>query len=233
VTNVAVLLLREGRIKLDGNTLPGGPIAPDETPEAAIARLVPEALNPRLLATHHDGSLHLLYVADTESTAGIPLSEAFGLSLSSVADYGVRLAMMGFQSISRPRAAAYGVIVEEGRLLLCRLSAFESSGGAWTLPGGGLEFGEHPEAGAVREVKEETGLDVELGELLEIQSEVHPAANGPMHSLRFLYRARAIGGTLTCEFDGTTDLVRWHTEEEARRLKVVPLAARAIELAFA
>ncbi|RYG19624.1 NUDIX domain-containing protein [bacterium] len=130
------------------------------------------------------------------------------------------------------RLAAYGVIVEDGRILLCRLGHPEPDQGKWTLPGGGLDFGEHPETAAIREVREETGFEVRLGQLLEVQSEVHPSMHGTMHSVRFLYRAEIVGGTLTTELDGSTDLASWHSLEEANALPKVPLAARGVELAF-
>ena len=56
------------------------------------------------------------------------------------------------------RLAAYAVIVQDGHILLCRVAPGNLGAGLWTLPGGGLEFGESPEVGVVREVEEETGL---------------------------------------------------------------------------
>ena len=44
------------------------------------------------------------------------------------------------------------------------------SPGSWTLPGGGLDFGEDPEAGALRELGEETGLEGEVRGLLGVHS---------------------------------------------------------------
>ena len=56
------------------------------------------------------------------------------------------------------RVAAYNVCVDNaGRILMCRLSDITERPGWWTLPGGGIDFGEHPEAGALRELTEETG----------------------------------------------------------------------------
>ena len=130
------------------------------------------------------------------------------------------------------RVAAYALVVEEGRVLLCRLSPFVADRGKWTLPGGGIDFGEHPEDAAIREVFEETGFDVRLGELVEVQSELFQNARGALHAIRFLYRARIVGGTLTLEKNGSTDLAAWHTREEAARLPMVPLAARGVALAF-
>ena len=58
----------------------------------------------------------------------------------------------------RQRVAAYAVIVRGGDVLLSRLAPSISEEELWTLPGGGIEFGEHPDAAVVREVYEETGL---------------------------------------------------------------------------
>ncbi|MBD5785194.1 NUDIX domain-containing protein [Cellulosimicrobium terreum] len=58
------------------------------------------------------------------------------------------------------RVAAYAVIVRDGLLLLPHWRKGDRDG--WTLPGGGIDLGEHPEDAAVREVREETGYDVEL-----------------------------------------------------------------------
>ena len=64
----------------------------------------------------------------------------------------------------RQRIGAYAVILREGRILLTRLSHGEVADERWTLPGGGVEFGEDPREAAVREVYEETGLDAEVAE---------------------------------------------------------------------
>ena len=59
------------------------------------------------------------------------------------------------------RVAAYGLVLLNEKMLLCRISSqIPQHKGHWTLPGGGVEFGEAPDATMVREVKEETGIDV-------------------------------------------------------------------------
>jgi ADP-ribose pyrophosphatase YjhB (NUDIX family) len=65
-----------------------------------------------------------------------------------------------FYRNSKPCAGAL-VVDGRGRLLLAR-RAIEPFKGKWDLPGGYLEDGEHPETGALREVREETGLTVRI-----------------------------------------------------------------------
>lgn len=61
----------------------------------------------------------------------------------------------------RRRIGAYGVCHDgDGRVLLVRASARSVRPGTWFLPGGGLAHGEHPADAVVREVAEETGLQI-------------------------------------------------------------------------
>ena len=88
-------------------------------------------------------------------------------------------------------------------------------GPLWTMPGGGIDPFEDPADAVVREVREETGYDVELDDLLGISSLVVDPALRPTHvlekthALRVVYRAHVVGGELTHEVDGSTDLARW------------------------
>ena len=59
----------------------------------------------------------------------------------------------------RTRIAAYGLCRDaDRRVLLCRIVERIAPGGIWTLPGGGLDFGESPARAVLRELTEETGL---------------------------------------------------------------------------
>ena len=62
--------------------------------------------------------------------------------------------------------------------------------GLWNLPGGHVEFGEHPSAAAVREVREETQLSVTLKALTGIYSGIDPG----LQSVRFVFEALSIEG---------------------------------------
>jgi 8-oxo-dGTP diphosphatase len=135
------------------------------------------------------------------------------------------------------RVAAYNVCVDESdRLLLCRLSDITEAPGSWTLPGGGIEFGEHPEAGAIRELQEETGLLGRIVELLTVDSLHRPARAGEdgtaYHSIRIVYRTEITGGTLTNETNESTDRAAWYTHDELATLPLVSTSELGVRLAF-
>jgi ADP-ribose pyrophosphatase YjhB (NUDIX family) len=131
------------------------------------------------------------------------------------------------------RAAAYGLIVEAGQIVLCRISdRVPGNAGEWTLPGGGIEFGETPIDAVVREIFEETGFQVEVDELLGVDTEWFEHVDRVVHSLRVIYTVSIVGGALTSELDGSTDLATWFTPAEAHRLPLVGLARKGLALAF-
>jgi len=135
--------------------------------------------------------------------------------------------------VSKPeiqRLAAYALIVNDGKILLCRLTAMTGSRGMWTLPGGKVEFGEHPDNAVVREVLEETGLKVATKSVLTVNSELFHFTDSRMHAIRIIYRVSVEGGDLRYEKEGTTDICEWYTPEEARKLPLVSLAKLGVRL---
>jgi 8-oxo-dGTP diphosphatase len=132
------------------------------------------------------------------------------------------------------RVAAYGLVVEAERILLCRISQqLPQDRGLWTLPGGGIEFGEDPADAMVREVQEETGLIVCPTRLAGLDSIVIEGPESTFHGIRLLYFTTILGGELSYEVDGTTDQCGWHRLEEARSLPIVDLVEAGLDLLLA
>ena len=132
------------------------------------------------------------------------------------------------------RVAAYGLLKRDNKMLLCRLSErVGMNPGHWTLPGGGLDFGEDPQDAVVREFMEETGLVVEVDKLICIDSLADSMPGwSPMHSIRIIYSVKLISGELRFEDQGSTDLCAWHTHAETQELSLVALAECGIEYTF-
>jgi 8-oxo-dGTP diphosphatase len=83
------------------------------------------------------------------------------------------------------------VVVRDGRLMLTR-RVHEPQAGWWDLPGGFLEPGEHPEAGVIRELREETGLDVRPVRLIGLYMDVYGPDGDPTMSVT--YECEVVGG---------------------------------------
>lgn len=129
------------------------------------------------------------------------------------------------------RVAAYGLVTDAHRILLCRISdQLPQHAGLWTLPGGGLEFGEDPAIAMVREVEEETGLIVRSAGLAGIDSFVIEREGTAFHGIRILYFTQTLGGDLSDEADGTTDRCDWHDIRDVPSLPVVDLVHRALDV---
>ena len=114
------------------------------------------------------------------------------------------------------RLAVYAVVRRGGDVLLTRISARGAHPGAWTLPGGGLDHGEAPRDAVVREVREECGIEVVVGDLLDVH-DTHFQGTAPsgrfedFHGVHLVFRGTvaAEAEPHVVETDGTTDAVAW------------------------
>jgi 8-oxo-dGTP diphosphatase len=106
-----------------------------------------------------------------------------------------------------------------GDVLLIR-RAKEPRKGQWSLPGGKLEFGETLIEGVRREVREETGLEVEILGLIDVAETIRDAEAGAAndHFVLIDYSARVISGTAVAASDAAE--ARWFALEE---LDTLPL----------
>ncbi len=117
----------------------------------------------------------------------------------------------------QPIIGVGAVIVHQGRVLLVR-RATEPLKGEWSVPGGALELGEKLRDGVRREVREETGLEVEPGEVLEVFDSLFPDAEGrtQYHYVLIDYLCRLLGGEAVAASDVSE--VLWVNAEELAKM---------------
>jgi 8-oxo-dGTP diphosphatase len=98
---------------------------------------------------------------------------------------------------ARPIVGVGGVAFVDGRVVLIK-RRFEPLAGRWSVPGGTLELGESLHEGLVREMREETGLIVEVGPLVELFDRITRDDDGRVrfHYVLADYLCRPVGGTL-------------------------------------
>ena len=104
----------------------------------------------------------------------------------------------------------------------------------WTLPGGGLDFGEDPVDGVRREVFEETGYHVHVDRLLGAFVNSFPhgleSTTHPVEILRLIYQASILDGELTDEIEGSTSQARWFPIADIPTLDTHPIVIPAFRL---
>lgn len=119
---------------------------------------------------------------------------------------------------AQPIVGVGAVIVQDGKLVLIRRGV-EPDKGKWSIPGGGVELGETVGDAAVREAKEECGLDIELFEdrPMDALDKMVPGEKGRLkyHYVLLQFLARPKGGTLKPTSDATE--ARWVPLEEVER----------------
>lgn len=105
--------------------------------------------------------------------------------------------MGGRRYPERPILGIGGVVLQGGRVLLVQ-RAHEPLKGEWSLPGGAVDTGETLEQAVVRELREETGLDVEVRSLVEVVQRITRDPDGRVeyHFVIVDYLCRAVGGDL-------------------------------------
>jgi 8-oxo-dGTP diphosphatase len=133
------------------------------------------------------------------------------------------------------RLAAYALLrpaPASGAVVLVRASHRSDLAGRWFLPGGGVDHGEHPDAAVVREVREETGLEVRVTRLLDVLTDVIdlPHRDVQVHTVRLVYGVEVTGGRLRPEPEGSSDELAVVGPEEAAEKWLAPYVARALGL---
>jgi ADP-ribose pyrophosphatase YjhB (NUDIX family) len=136
------------------------------------------------------------------------------------------------------RVAAYALARRADEVLLTRLSPRAAHPGRWTLPGGGVDHGEHPAVALAREVEEECGLRCEVGAVLGVH-DTHFSGTAPSgriedyHGIHLLYAATVVPGEpVVREVDGTTDAAAWVPASDiaSGKVEVLDLVTYALSL---
>ena len=99
------------------------------------------------------------------------------------------------------RLRACGVLIENEEILLIKHRGLGAHGHLWIPPGGGVEFGSSITHNLKREFLEETGLEVEVGELLF----VFEFYDNPLHAIELFFKVGSTGGTLGKGIDPELD----------------------------
>jgi 8-oxo-dGTP diphosphatase len=140
---------------------------------------------------------------------------------------------------ARPVVGVGGVIIDDGRALLIRRGT-EPLRGEWSIPGGTLELGESLEEGVARELREETGLEVRVLELIEVFDRIFPDQGSlpaerkerpRFHFVIVDYLCERIAGEPRAGSDVTD--VAFASEDELRQYRLTETATRVLKKAFA
>lgn len=108
----------------------------------------------------------------------------------------MRCPQCGVEHWRDPKPCAGALVERDGRILLVR-RARDPWKGRWDVSGGYCEPGEHPARTAMREVKEEVGLEIEITGYLGAWPDVYGlpgTAEAEKATLNIYYTARAVGG---------------------------------------
>jgi len=123
----------------------------------------------------------------------------------------VECAACGFVHYANPVPAVSAFVLDEdGRLLLAR-RAREPDAGLWDTPGGFLDEGEEPEAALRRELREEAGVEIELGAFVGIRPDRYGDGEDAPHVLNLVWEARIVSGELE-PADDVSEL-RWFARD--------------------
>ena len=132
----------------------------------------------------------------------------------------------------RPVIGVGAVILDGDRVLLVR-RAHEPLKGEWSLPGGAVELGETLETAIAREVREETGLTVEVGPIVDVLDRLRYDPDGRVkyHYVLVDFLCRPTAGTLAAASDA--DAAAWATIDQLPELGVADATISVIQKAIA
>ena len=138
----------------------------------------------------------------------------------------------------RPVVGIGGVVIENGRALLIKRGT-EPLLGQWSIPGGTLELGESLQQGVARELLEETGLVVQVLDMIEVFDRIftepeaglsEPVSRPKYHYVIVDYLCERLGGEARAGSDDTD--IAFAAEHELENYHLTPTATRVLRRAF-
>jgi len=99
--------------------------------------------------------------------------------------------------VEPPRAGVYGIVIHDSKILLIP----ERTRELFALPGGTMKVGEDFGDTLVREIKEETGVNVKVGRLVDVKTNIffHPADGPTRQTLQIYFTADYLDGEVSCD----------------------------------
>lgn len=130
-----------------------------------------------------------------------------------------------------PIVGVGAVIIADGKVVLIKRK-YEPLAGQWSLPGGRLELGETLEAGLAREMLEETGLEIDVGPVIEVFDRIllDEQRHVRFHYVLIDYLCRPLGGTLKAGSD--VDEAIWVDPADLKTYRLTEKALAVIERGF-
>ena len=119
----------------------------------------------------------------------------------------------GTEFWANPKPCGGALVVRDGRVLLVRRS-IDPWRGRWDIPGGFCEQGEHPEATAVRELREETGLEIAIESLVGMWIDRYGGQEPPEVTLNIYYVAHTVEPGAEAQLSSEVEAVAWFGPDE-------------------
>ena len=134
--------------------------------------------------------------------------------------------------MQRTRVGCYLVSTNNDHILLAHVAPGYGPANKWTLPGGGVEWGEDPSDALRREVFEETGFELDGFRYIGVDSRVLAKGNRneELHWIRLFFTADLHGEPRVIEIDGSVDDARWTPLADIAQLDTVEIIEVGLRL---
>lgn len=120
---------------------------------------------------------------------------------------------------NKVRVRTCGVLIQDKKILMLKHEGIGKKGYFWNVPGGGLDFGENLVSGLKREFQEETGVEIEVGNLICFSQYIDP----PLHAIEYYFKVEKITGNAALGYDpeavSVLSELKWFSHAEFTNLE--------------